>query len=60
MAADTAAADTVAVRRMRQLAWLRRAGAVVQGLVLGLLLPLAVMELAALAGSVGAFKYQGF
>ena len=47
-------------RQARQLHLLRRAGAVVQGLVLGLLLPLAAMELVALAGSVGAFKYQGF
>jgi hypothetical protein len=57
MVADSAVATD---RRARQLHLLRRAGAVVQGLVLGLLLPLAVMELAALAGSVGAFKYQGF
>jgi hypothetical protein len=39
---------------------LRRAGAVMQGLVLGFLVVLAGIELAALAGAVSAFKYQGF
>jgi|GWRWMinimDraft_5_1066013.scaffolds.fasta_scaffold247048_2 hypothetical protein len=38
----------------------RRLGAVVQGLTLGFLLVLALMELASLAGNLSPFKYQGF
>lgn len=41
-------------------AWLRRAGAILQGLILGFLVGLAGIELMALAGAVSAFKYQGF
>lgn len=38
----------------------RIAGRVALGLALGLALLPALLELAALAGSVSAFKYQGF
>ena len=38
----------------------RRAGQIMLGVVLGLMLVPAVLELAALAGAVSAFKYQGF
>lgn len=38
----------------------RLAGQIVLGLVLGLTLVPALLELAALAGNVSAFKYQGF
>ena len=41
-------------RRLQQL------GAIVQGLVLGFLIVLALMELASLAGGLSPFKYQGF
>lgn len=41
-------------RRLRQL------GAIVQGLALGFLIVLALMELASLAGGLSPFKYQGF
>ena len=39
---------------------LRLVGQIVLGLVLGFALVPAVLELAALAGAVTAFKYQGF
>ena len=40
--------------------WARQAGRVVLGLVLGLALAPALLELVALAGNVSPFKYQGF
>jgi hypothetical protein len=43
-----------------QTLWLRRIGAVVQGLLLGFLVVLAGMELLSLAADVSPFKYQGF
>lgn len=56
LAAD---ADRMAVARPR-LHWARLAGRVVLGLALGLALAPALLELAALAGNVSPFKYQGF
>ena len=38
----------------------RRAGQVLQGLFLGLWLPIALVELIRLAGDFTLFKYQGF
>lgn len=38
----------------------RKVGAIVQGVVLGFLVLLAVMELASFAGHLSPFKYQGF
>ncbi len=43
-----------------QTLWFRRAGAIAQGLLLGLLVVLAGMELLSLAADVSPFKYQGF
>lgn len=40
--------------------WARLAGRVALGLVLGLALAPALLELAALASNVSPFKYQGF
>ena len=50
--------DEVAQKRTVQTA--RQVGAILQGLVLGFLLVLALMELASLAGNLSPFKYQGF
>lgn len=50
--------DAAAQKRTVQTA--RRLGAVLQGLALGFLLVLALMELASLAGNLSPFKYQGF
>lgn len=52
-------ADRAAVARPR-LHWARLAGRVVLGLALGLALAPALLELAAVAGNVSPFKYQGF
>ena len=41
-------------RRLQQL------GAILQGLVLGVMIVLAGIELASLAGGLSPFKYQGF
>ena len=38
----------------------RLLGRIVQGLVLGLLLFLAVTQLIAMAGGTGVFRYEGF
>jgi hypothetical protein len=54
MATDPAPAETARQRRFR------RAGAVAQGLVLGVLVVLAGMELMSLAADISPFKYQGF
>lgn len=43
-----------------QTLWLRRAGAIAQGLLLGFLVVLAGMELLSLAAEISPFKYQGF
>jgi hypothetical protein len=47
-------------RMQRRLMWARQLGAIVQGIVLGFLLVLALMELASLAGNLSPFRYQGF
>lgn len=38
----------------------RRAGQILQGLFLGVWLPIAIIELIKLAGDFALFKYQGF
>lgn len=38
----------------------RLAGAILQGIVLGIFLVPALIELASLAGGIAPFKYQGF
>jgi hypothetical protein len=40
--------------------WLRHIGAVLQGIVLGLLLVHAVVSLSAIGEGVRIFRYQGF
>jgi hypothetical protein len=39
---------------------LRRAGAIVQGIVVGILLAVALLNLAALGAGAQLFRYQGF
>ena len=38
----------------------RRLGRMLMGFILGCMLPIAVMELVALASDIAPFKYQGF
>ena len=44
----------------RKLSWAWRAGQIVQGGAMGLLLFLAILGLIGLAGNVPVFRYQGY
>lgn len=54
---DTQNGAETAVRRIHPA---RRAGEIAQGIVLGIWLPVAIVELIKLAGDISPFKYQGF